>query len=326
MAALGTMLRPRKAQTFVVTPKGEKLEKRGINEIATVIPHLILFGLLIAGLTVGIRLWLQSAEPIPGLEVSLFWGAANLLLLTLAIFGAHELPQWRNNFRLPHRMPCDLICGGTSVSGVTKDMNEHGVRIELPKPVLLPSKQVTVYAESASGNALAMQGIITRQEKIGSALEVGVNFTEADQSEIARIIERMFVHPDCWADTQESAPGIWKSLWSLMTAFRAPFQSRRPARRHYPRASRKLPCTVTFDDQPYSGRTQDISFSGLAVMFDGAFTHVNGRGLLALKNISLKVAPIGVIRRGGRSIAQFRVESVEKGERQWQALNMAGWR
>jgi hypothetical protein len=53
---------------------------------------------------------------------------------------------------------------------------------------------------------------------------------------------------------------------------------------------------------------------------------VEGRGLLALKGIVLKVALIGVIRRGGQSIAQFRVESVEKGERQWQALNMAGWR
>jgi cellulose synthase (UDP-forming) len=325
-AALGTMLRPRKPQTFVVTPKGEKLEKRGIDQIATVIPHLILFGFLIAGLTAGIRLWLHSVEPIPGLEVSLFWGAANLLLLTLAIFGAHELPQWRNNFRLPRRMPCDLISGGVRISGFTKDMNEHGVRVELPKPVLLASKQVTVYVESPSGDALAMQGLITRQEKSGSALEVGVNFTEVDQSEMTGIIERMFVHPDCWTDTQESAPGIWKSLWSLMTAFGAPFQPRRPARRHYPRASRELPCSMIFYDHAYRGKTQDISFSGLAVKFDEAFTHVEGRGLLALKGIVLKVAVIGVIRRGGQSIAQFRVESVEKGERQWQALNMAGWR
>jgi hypothetical protein len=185
---------------------------------------------------------------------------------------------------------------------------------------------VTVYVESPSGDALAMQGLITRQEKSGSALEVGVNFTEVDQSEMTGIIERMFVHPDCWTDTQEIAPGIWKSLWSLVTAFGAPFQPRRPARRHYPRASRELPCSMIFYDHAYRGKTQDISFSGLAVKFDEAFTHVEGRGLLALKGIVLKVAVIGVIRRGGQSIAQFRVESVEKGERQWQALNMAGWR
>ena len=83
---------------------------------------------------------------------------------------------------------------------------------------------------------------------------------------------------------------------------------------------------MTFFDHAYRGKTQDISFSGLAVMFDEAFTHVNGRGLLTLKGIVLKVALIGLIRRGGRTIAQFRVESVEKGERQWQALNLAGWR
>jgi cellulose synthase (UDP-forming) len=323
-AALGTMLRPGKQQTFVVTPKGEKLEKRGIDEIATVIPHLILFGLLIAGLTAGIRLWLQP-QVIPGLEVSLFWGAANLLLLTLAIFGAHELPQWRNNFRLPRRMPCELVCNGTAVSGFTKDMNEHGLRVEIMKPILLASKQVTVYLESPDGDTLTMQGIITRQEKSSSLLEVGVNFPEVDESGAAGIIERMFVHPESWTDTHESAPGVWKSLWSLMTAFRAPLQPRRPARRHYPRASRKLPCTVEFYGRAYAAKTQDISFSGIAVMFDEAFIHVSGRGLLALKGITLKVALIGVIRRQGRTIAQFRVESVEKGERQWQALNMAGW-
>jgi hypothetical protein len=83
---------------------------------------------------------------------------------------------------------------------------------------------------------------------------------------------------------------------------------------------------VTFYDHAYRGTTQDISFAGLAVKFDEAFTHLDGRGLLALKDITLKVALIGVMRRGGRTIAQFRVESVEKGERQWQALNMAGWR
>lgn len=162
-ATLATLLRPRKPQTFVVTPKGEKLEKRGIQHAATVMPHLIMLGLFFAGLTVGMQAWLNH-RAMPGLEISLFWGAANLVLLALAILCANEQPQWRNNFRLPCRVPCELICGSTRMHGYTKDMSENGVSVEVKEPFLAASQSVTLHLHNPHGIHVAVQGMITRQE------------------------------------------------------------------------------------------------------------------------------------------------------------------
>lgn len=323
-ATVATLLRPRKPQTFVVTPKGEKFEKRGINHVASVIPHLLLFGLLIVGLTVGIRIWLNH-RAVPGLEISLFWGLANLILLGLAILCANEMPQWRNNFRLPRRVPCELTCGNARIRGFTKDMSETGICVELKEPFLLVSKHVTLHLRSPHGAQVAMQGMVMRQERSGSYFEAAVNILEPEEAGTKAILEHMFSSPDTWKVAKDKAPGIWNSLWSLITAFGAAWQSRRPARRHFPRAKQQLACVIECHGRSYSGRTKDISFSGLAVVIEDDFTHVSGPGLISLQDITLKVALIGVIRYGNQTIAQFRVDSVDKGESQWHALNLSGW-
>ena len=322
-ATIATMLRPGKPQPFVVTPKGEKLEKRGVNEAVTVIPHLILFGLLLAGLTVGIQLWL-NARVTPGLEISLFWGAVNLFLLTLAILSANELPQWRNMFRLSRRVRCELASGKTRVYGYTKNMNETGVCVEVAKPLLLTSGLVTVSLHSPWGETVDVQGLITRQERLESGFEIGVSFVELGESGTTAITEQMFNPPTAWMTVKESEPGIWNSLWSLITALRSAWQSRRPARRHFPRVMRELECEIEFHGHSYAGHTKDISFAGLAVAIDDDFSHVSGPALVFLEGITLKTALIGIARYGHQTVAQFRVETVDKGEERWHALNMSG--
>ena len=322
-ATISTMLRPGKPRTFIVTPKGEKLEKRGVSETMTVIPHLVLFGLLLAGLTVGMQLWL-SGRAATGLEVSLFWGAVNLFLLTLAILSANELPQWRNTFRLRRRVACDLISADLRVSGFTKDLSEHGVCVEVTKPLLLTSGLVTTHLHNSWGEIVPVQGLVTRQERLASGrVEVGVNFVEIDDAGTTAITEEMFHPPNTWSDAKGNEPGIWNSLWSLLVALRAALQSRRPARRHFPRSRRQLRCSLDFHGHAYTGYTKDISFLGLAVVFTDDFDQDSGRGLLCLNDVTLKVALIGAVKRGRRTMAQFRVESVDKGEKQWHALNIS---
>jgi PilZ domain len=317
------MLRPGKRRAFVVTPKGEKLEKRGVNEALTVLPHLVLFGLLLAGLTVGIQLWLNDRVT-PGLQVSFFWGAINLFLLTLAILTANELPQWRNMFRLPRRIPCELASGNVRVSGFTKNINENGVCVEVTKPLLLTSGLVTVCLHNYKGDKVALKGIVTRQERLETGLDVGVSFVEQDETGITAITEQMFNPPTTWTSVKEHEPGIWKSMWLLVTALRSAWQSRRPARRHFPRVKCQLECEIEFHGHSYSGYTEDISFAGIAVAIDEDFSHASGPALLLLEGMTLKVTLIGALRYGRRTVAQFRVESIDKGEERWLALNMSG--
>ena len=287
-------------------------------------PHLVLFGLLIAGMAMGIQLWLNDRGT-PGLEVSLFWGAVNLFLLTLAILTANELPQWRNSFRLPRRVPCSIIAGDARISGFTKDLNEDGACVEVKEPLLLTYGLVKVQLHGSSGVKVDLQGMLTRQEKTESGVDVGVSFVEVDETDRKAITAHMFNAPNAWADAKENEPGIWHSFWSLMTALRSAWQSRRPARRHFPRVMRELECQVELHGRSYKGQTKDISFLGLSVAIDEDFSHVKGPALVSLNGITLKVSLIGVSRYGHRTLAQFRVESVDKGEEQWHALNMSGW-
>ena len=81
---LTTMLNPYKTRPFVITPKGERQERGSFAGISSVFPHILVCGLLSGGLVIGTHLWLTEAA-IPGIEVSLFWGVLNLILLTVTI-------------------------------------------------------------------------------------------------------------------------------------------------------------------------------------------------------------------------------------------------
>jgi hypothetical protein len=61
------------------------------------------------------------------------------------------------------------------------------------------------------------------------------------------------------------------------------------------------------------------------VAIDDDFSHVNGHALVFLEGVTLKALLIGVARYGRQTVAQFRVESVDKGAEQWHALNTSHW-
>ena len=89
--------------------------------------------------------------------------------------------------------------------------------------------------------------------------------------------------------------------------------------------ARQIECEIVFHGRSYSGRTKDFCFVGLSVAIDSGFTHVSGPALIVLDGVTLKVSLVGVTQQGRQPVAQFRVESVDKGEEQWHALNMSGW-
>lgn len=71
--ALKTLASPRTKRPFEVTPKILRVKKSTETELSLAWPHLMTFGLLAAGLTLGSRHWWQGTGD-PGLQVSLLWG------------------------------------------------------------------------------------------------------------------------------------------------------------------------------------------------------------------------------------------------------------
>lgn len=322
-ATLTTLFRPNKPRPFVVTPKGEKIEKHGIREASFVTPQLVVFGLMIGGLVVGIQAW-WDGRAIPGMEIAIFWGAANLLLLAIAILCAHEPPQWRNTFRLAHRTPCVLSSGNVRVTGRTKDMSEGGVCIQMDEPFLSPSKHVALQIQRPNGAQLVLQGLMIQQEQIGSKFEIGVKFLDPTETNSRMIIEEMFSRTKSWGEGKERKVGIWKSLWAFAIAFRVVCSSRRAANRQFPRVAKRLSCQIQLQGRSYSGQTRNISFSGLAVAIEGECPERNSRGLLSLQGVTLKVELVGSRRSGSETVVQFSIDGIENGEDQWRALNLSG--
>ncbi|MBH0196691.1 MAG: glycosyltransferase [Nitrospira sp.] len=180
-AALKTAVRPWKKRPFVITAKGVAQDQRGWSRFFYIVPHLLIMGLLITGLATGIRL-LMARSPLPGLEVSLFWGSVNLLLVGVAILAAAEIPEWRRTFRIKHRLSCLVVRGTERLSGVVQDINETGARVRVNKQLLQGEGPIFCLVKTRLGAPLMLKGTLCRQEPVSSnAVEIGLQFVDVDE-------------------------------------------------------------------------------------------------------------------------------------------------
>src|SRR4030042_5680279 len=134
LVALKALAAPRKDRPFEVTPKGRREKKSSTTELFLAWPHLITFGLLVIGLALGVRHWWQGVGD-PGLPVSLFWGSANLLLLTVALFVASEQAQGRQGFRLKRDFAGGLFVDGEGIPARVVDVSEQGAAVIVDRPI-----------------------------------------------------------------------------------------------------------------------------------------------------------------------------------------------
>ena len=321
-AALKTAISPRKRRPFVITPKGMSKEQRGFSRFSYIVPHLVIMGLLIAGLVTGIRLWLEEV-PLPGLEVSLFWGFVNLLLIGVAILAAAELPEWRRIFRIRRRMPCELAAGEERITGIVEDINETGVLVQASRQVLGEDDRLLFSITKSIGQRLTVKGQICRQERVSKDIvEIGVRFVEIDDRTADLLVEAAFSDPQAW-NQSEVEPGIFRSLWSLFRVFRMIFVQSRTSHRRYIRVPYRQDCRLVFQDRVVHGTVGKISKNGLSVNIPGAVEWVGEAGTLYVDLFTLKVRRKWVMQCEGTVVAGFAIDDVDKGADQWQELTSA---
>jgi len=318
-AALTTALRPRKPRPFVITPKGVGKEKRGFSRWSYSVPHLIIMGLLIAGLVTGVR-HLMGHVHVPGLEVSLFWGAVNLVLVGVAILAASELPEWRRLFRIKRRLPCELLVGDERLQGVVEDLNETGALIHVSKQVLGNDDRLLFSIERATGDRLTVAAQICRQERLSSiTVEIGLKFMAVDDKQAEALIAVVFSDPATWnhADTE---PGVLRSLWSVFRVFRMVFVKSRTSQRRYLRRPYRQDCRLVFQNRILMGTLGKISETGLSVNIPGTVDLIGERGILYVDSFVLKIRRTWLMQCEGVVMAGFTIERVEKGADQWREL------
>ena len=312
-ATLKTALRPRKERPFVITRKGVGQGRRGFSYI---LPHLIIMGLLIAGLVTGTRLWMAKV-PLPGLEVSLFWGAVNLVLVGVAILAAAELPEWRRTFRIRRRLPCQLIRGEERLNGIVKDINETGALIRVNKQFLKGEGPIVCSVKNQAGDRLTVKGRLCRQEEVSSnAVEIGLKFIDVDEKTADSLIAATFSDSRAW-NQPEVEPGIFQSLWSLLRVFRKVVTTSRKSHRSDLRLPYREDCLLVLPDRTLEGTVDEISATGLSVNIPGTVDLVGENGTLYVESFALKVRRRWAMQCEGTVLAGFTIEQVDKGADQW---------
>ncbi len=318
-ATLKTAMRPWKKRAFVVTPKGVGQETRGFSRFSFVMPHLVIMGLLIAGIVTGVRLWLAGII-LPGLEVSLFWGVVNLILVGVAILAAAEIPEWRKIFRIKRRMPCELIAGEERVSGTVEDINETGVLIRASQQVLRGEDRILLSLISSTGDRITIGGKICRQKIMSSGLiEIGLNFVDVDRKAADSLIAATFSDHRHW-NQPEVEPGIFRSLWSIIRVFRMIFAKSRRSHRYQRRGVFEQTCRLLCQGRTLHGTVGTISKSGLSAKFAGTVDVIGEYGTLQVESLSFKVRRCWAMQCDEVVVAGFAIEHVDKGAEQWREL------
>jgi cellulose synthase (UDP-forming) len=323
-AVFKTLLTPFRKHAFEITPKGQKIEKSGIESRVSVGPHLVVYGCLIFGIVLGLVAWTGPIQP-TGLAVNIFWAFVNLVLLTVAILSANERPQWRNLLRLNRRLLCEISVGETTVRVRTRDITEHGVSVYLKQPIIAPSQTVTVTIYGSNGARLSMNGRIVRQESDAThGVEMGIEFVDVDDQTTQGLIQELFSHYT-WQEAADHAPGVLQSLWSFLTAIRVLFSRMRVRRRRMPRIVTQKNCVLSWQGLQLIGMTREVSMNGLSVLVPGAHLLSHEQGVLCLENIALKVSPVSMLQKGTRTIVRFAIDKIVKGEAEWVEINRALW-
>lgn len=318
-ATLKTALHPRKRRPFVITPKGVGQDNRGLSRFSCVLPHLTIMGLLLMGLIMGIRLWWEQI-PIPGLGVSLFWGGINLILITVAILAAAELPEWRAQFRIKRRLACEIVADEQHLKGLIVDVNETGARVLVRRQVRNDRDHLRCTIKSTTGAPLLLDAAICRQTRLSSTLqELGLKFVSMTELQTEALIAMTFSDSSVW-NRADSEPGIFRSLWSVVRAFRKLFTKSRASYRQHGRRPYRHDCRLAFHDRIMSGRVEKISSSGLSVYIPGTVDLVGTKGMLYVDSFTLKVHRKWVRQCEDMVLVGFTIERIEKGAEQWQEL------
>ena len=326
VVALKALAAPRKERPFEVTPKGQRVKKSSATEISSAWPHLVTFGLLVVGLALGVRHWWQGVGD-PGLPVSLFWGSANLLLLTVALFVASEQTQGRQGFRLKRDFAGGLFADGEEVPARVVDLNEQGAAVTVDHPIFTLQESIKFALTSSRGALVTLTARIVRQEPNPSGgIDMGLQFDELDEHTRQVLVDKLYGDPAPWEDTYRIQPGIGSSLRSLLQALTVPWRPLTWNRRSMIRVTGGTMCLITAPSTVWRGRVENMSFTGVSVLFSGSPHDSLVGTLLELPGVTLKVNPVGMVRKRRKTLVHFQVVSIESGEERWRRSHDARWR
>jgi hypothetical protein len=254
------------------------------------------------------------------LEVSLFWGAVNFILVGVVILAAAELPEWRKTFRIKRRLLCELVRGEQRIRGIVDDINEVGALIRVNKQLLNGDGDIFVSVKTHRGKRLTVRSRMCRHKQISACVvEIGLKFIDVDEKTVDSLIVAAFSDSHAW-NYPEVEPGVFQSLWSLLRVFRKVVKTSRKSHRIDFRLPYQEKCLLVLPDRTLEGTVGQISATGLSVNIPGTVDLVGENGTLYVKSFAFQVRRRWAMQCEETVVAGFAIEQVNRGADQWREL------
>lgn len=249
-AVLTTLVRPFQERPFFVTPKGQ-VKKQGVA-ISTILPHLVLFGLLVVGICTGMEQWLRGRAS-SGLEVSLFWGVLNLVLITVAILASLESYEERKTYRIRRHLSCLVVAEKDCFRSTIEDLSENGALVRLPNSALMHTEKVLISLPNSVGDRVTIDALVRRRVPgSGGDLAINVEFVDVNDKTAHALIALMFREADIWGQ-QAGDARIFNNIRLVLSALATKLGSVWEASRRdgyaepYPHQDSRLATTISDD-------------------------------------------------------------------------------
>jgi cellulose synthase (UDP-forming) len=173
---------------FKVTPKGLARDKFNYNW-SLALPMTILLGATL--ISFGISL---LNLPKTGLNLSLCWGAYNLLTIAVAMMTMLDLPKLSFYEWYSRKQEINIYGDRQVYQGKTQKISEEGVEIILDSPVHLSTKVMVELIPEI----LILSGKVTHSFTIDGALKAMIKFQNVTTEQHRELVEMLYCRPGQW--------------------------------------------------------------------------------------------------------------------------------
>ncbi|MEM6612109.1 MAG: glycosyltransferase [Cyanobacteria bacterium P01_C01_bin.72] len=173
---------------FKVTPKGLARDKFNYNW-SLALPMTILLGATIFGFGISL-LSFQSS----GFNLGLFWGAYNLITITVAMMTLLDLPKLSFFEWYDHKKEINIYGDRQVYQGLTQKISEEGAEIWLDHEVNLPTNLML----ELTPEVLILSARVTSSYVENGGLRAIVKFQDVSIEQQRELVEMLYCRPGQW--------------------------------------------------------------------------------------------------------------------------------
>ena len=206
-AIISVLFKPR-SPTFIVTPKGEEIEKEFVSPFYK--PLYFLFNLIIISFIFGIYKFIFFPDYRGTIIILFFWELFNLIFLALGIIVSYEKPEKRKANRVPGHDDAIIFVKDETFMGKVVDVSLTGIWIHTDNDLSSYLKDIRdnnlqFLIKDINGRMLALKGKVVNANEHNIRIEFEDN-TIQDEKKIVELVYSPSTRWKYFSEEKEETP------------------------------------------------------------------------------------------------------------------------